>query len=297
MPDPAEFEEKEYEIPLYLELVQRPGRLWTPGQVLEAKLGFDGAVQASQRFWKHVGRCATPGVILAAFGLEPLGLPPSNGLPDFRLNLFLQCKRPERYRRHPAVANKNGLSAPCRFFGINADQQGVLQSLESHLAGCGDVSYACASFDTRQQLFQYSRARTLVPMSTFPPIGSLKGHKRWLFSTPGATGVAHSEPEVVEVPILDQRLENAWSAAHGQATGDNGDDITAQLRELWRRIAAVLREFGPGGFAGFIIDEANGAAGSGDDWIAFALRIATASMLLGLSWHVLGPEHAEWYVV
>lgn len=38
---PAEFEEKEYEGPLYNQLERGNRLLWPPGQVLEGYLGFD----------------------------------------------------------------------------------------------------------------------------------------------------------------------------------------------------------------------------------------------------------------
>jgi hypothetical protein len=39
--NPADFEEKEYEAPLYQQLERGDPRIWAPGQVLEHYLGFD----------------------------------------------------------------------------------------------------------------------------------------------------------------------------------------------------------------------------------------------------------------
>src|SRR5580692_2241170 len=99
----AEFEEKELEGPLNAQLTGGTGLLWSPGQVLEAIVGFDAALMVTDlSFWASVG-----------LGPLPPGLPvvpswwhgwPSPLLrplfrlrtpPPFRLNLFLQYKRPE----------------------------------------------------------------------------------------------------------------------------------------------------------------------------------------------------------
>jgi hypothetical protein len=67
MPIDAEFEEKEYEVPLYVELGRTLDNLWAPGQVLESEVGFDGALNvASDLVWKLLGYArAKPGVVLS----------------------------------------------------------------------------------------------------------------------------------------------------------------------------------------------------------------------------------------
>src|SRR5260370_26916224 len=94
----AEFEEKEYEAPLYRQLERGNPYLWTPGQVLEGYLGFDAALLLSDPYlWKLHGfrgplRGFAPNRFLWAF--LPLELA-RNRLPRFRLNCFIQAKRPD----------------------------------------------------------------------------------------------------------------------------------------------------------------------------------------------------------
>ena len=109
MPHAAEFEEKEYEIALYMELARSTQGIWTPGQVLENKTGYEAAVRASNDYWKHVGRGRKPGVTLqgAALGL-PRGttLSVHGATPSFKANLFVQAKRCTRYARGPRALRK-----------------------------------------------------------------------------------------------------------------------------------------------------------------------------------------------
>lgn len=103
MPFPAEFEEKEYEIPLYLELYDHVP-LWSPGQVLEARLGVDAALRTESRLlWRRLGY-AQP---LRGFALNRAGrrYTRSRPLPNFEANLLLQVKRPIELRRRPNGVN------------------------------------------------------------------------------------------------------------------------------------------------------------------------------------------------
>src|SRR3954470_6107184 len=133
MPDPSEFEEKEYEFPLYQELVGARPDIWPPGQVLEGYLGFDAALSVANSFWSMVDRPVVEGVRLARYGLSPMdprlasGTPEARDeLPDFSLNLFLQVKRPHEYRALPKELAQLGLRAPTWFFEVTGHQQELL---------------------------------------------------------------------------------------------------------------------------------------------------------------------------
>ena len=52
----AEFEEKEYEAPLYNQLEAGNQNVWSPGQVFESRIGIDhGVLVDNPRFWRHIG--------------------------------------------------------------------------------------------------------------------------------------------------------------------------------------------------------------------------------------------------
>jgi hypothetical protein len=219
MPDPSEFEEKEYEFPLYRELVGASLSLWTPGQVLEGNLGFDAALSVANTFWSMVDRPVVPGVELARYGLSPMDPRLGRGtiaardeLPDFSLNLFLQVKRPHVYREPPQTLIDNGLNAPVWFFQVTPHQQVLLETLANHLGAGADVSYAAAAFTTKRELFALSREQKLVAKSSFPPAATLSGHERWAYDAGGAQGVGYSDPAPLRSPSLIERITKL--AAH-----------------------------------------------------------------------------------
>ena len=66
MPIDAEFEEKEYEFPLYHELTRSSQYIWTPGQVFEGYFGVDAALKVTTaKIWRKLGYPGPlPGTIL-----------------------------------------------------------------------------------------------------------------------------------------------------------------------------------------------------------------------------------------
>src|SRR3569833_3433383 len=95
---PSEFEEREYEAPLYVQLQYASTDVWSPGQVLEAHVGFDYALFTSHPyFWTLQGFAAPPaGVVLGAYASSYWwpGRSFHQQLTKFALNLFIQAKRP-----------------------------------------------------------------------------------------------------------------------------------------------------------------------------------------------------------
>ena len=65
----CEFEEKSYEGPLYNQLERKNALIFTPGQVLEAVLGFDHSVWlTNSAIWETLGYDSPPaGAILPYF--------------------------------------------------------------------------------------------------------------------------------------------------------------------------------------------------------------------------------------
>ena len=97
---PAEFEEKSYEGPLYNQLERGNQFIFTPGQVLENTLGFDrGIFLAQTALWQTLGYKSHPHGAALAYYDWPMGFGPGGPVTGsrFRLNLFLQAKRPVCY--------------------------------------------------------------------------------------------------------------------------------------------------------------------------------------------------------
>jgi len=321
MPTPSQFEEKEYEFPLYNELLHASRKLWTPGQVLEGYLGFDAALSVANNFWAVVQRPAVDGVRLARYGLSPMlrrrrsSAASTEPLPDFTINLFLQVKRPSEYQQAPAEVQAVGLGTPTWFFEIESHQQVLLEKLAAHLGNLADVSYASAAFITKKKLWSLQQEKGLVPNSTFPPAIALRGHDRWAYDCGGACGVGFSEPERMDIPPLLKRVAELASRhprplqpaiVEGEQAYLSEDelrrlverrsvDLVPQLERLWDAIMQALKAWTPeqARLAETIL---SAAAEFGDDLSPHSqliAKISTATAYLGLRWLVVGPGEHE----
>lgn len=203
---PSEFEERAYEAPLYNQLERKNSDVFTPGQVLENLLGFDrGVFFAQDAIWKTLGYKRPPlGAALAYYdwpfpfaGLQ---------LPRFRLNLFLQAKRPFYYSRKPrSLRSIDSVDAPLWAFRVTEHQQLLLEALAEKTGNRAHVAYASAAFHTYAALFGHTRERTIVENSTFPSVVALAGHEAWYYQRAGAEGTANPNPENIrEQPLLDR---------------------------------------------------------------------------------------------
>lgn len=253
----AEFEEKSYEAPLYNQLERGQNKLFVPGQVLENTIGFDaGLFVARQAVWETLGyRSPLSGAALGyydwpyAWRLPRLGV----SLPRFRLNLFLQAKRPFFYTRRPRSLKKiPSMTAPLWSFPVARHQQRRLEVLADALQGKAHVSYAAAVFHTYGDLFTHTKCRTIVQNSTFPSVGKLKGHDAWYYQTPGAHGAANPNPESIEEPPLPARLRDLARATDAYDGGD--------IRWLDDTAKGVIEAAGAGdrevdGFAAHFLDD------------------------------------------
>jgi hypothetical protein len=220
----AEFEEKSYEGPLYNQLERGNPELFTPGQVLEATVGFDrGLFVAQAALWQTLGyNSPLRGAALAYYDWPTWGPPnPRTQLPRFRLNLFLQAKRPVYHERRPrALRSITTVGAPLWSFRISEDQQLLLEVLAAGTQGKAHVSYAAAVFHTNAALFTHTKRRTIVQNSTFPSVEVLSGHETWYYRAPGAVGAANPNPESIEQPSLLTRVRELSRESGALEGGD-----------------------------------------------------------------------------
>lgn len=236
----AEFEEREYEAPLYVQLQHSSTNVWSPGQVLEEHVGFDHSLLTSHPyFWK-----------LQGFGVPPsgvvLGVHPTEywwherrfhrPLPDFSLNLFIQAKRPFVGSRATKALKAVGLSGPYWKLLVNREQQRVLESLHASMSSAALVCYACAAFDRVTELYAHSRAGSIVQTSTFPPAALLRDHEAWYYTAPGCSGVANPTPERIQDLTLLERIRQFTSPRPDQV------EQAAPFGENLKRLAASVYE-------------------------------------------------------
>jgi hypothetical protein len=195
----AEFEEKEYEIALYLQLADGSPYIWSPGQVLEKQLGLDGTQFTSNAtLWKILGQHPLPGINLNSPGIRRNI---RRRLPSFRCNLLLQVKRPVYLVRH--VRGYLG-TVPYYRFEINQDQQSTLQTLANKVGKHAYIGYACPAFSTTAELYRAIVSSSIVSSSNFCKVNRLSGHQFWAYVRSGTSGYALSDPEYIqETPFLE----------------------------------------------------------------------------------------------
>jgi len=236
----AEFEESEYEGPLYNQLERGSHILWNPGQVLEGCIGFDRAFMVHNlEVWRSIGLSRVPRGALLARYKWPIGWgppQPKRRFPDFRLNLFLQAKRSFFSSRPPRVAARIGkFRGKTWAFFIDEHQQLLLEVLADKTRKRAHVAYAAPVFHRLNDLWRHTRQKTIVANSSFPTALRLREHKAWYYQKVGATGIANPEPESVEEPSLLERLRLLISETESSA--DTGE---FQLESLSERILEVL---------------------------------------------------------
>ncbi len=213
----AEFEEKDFEAPLYNELKFGSHRIATPGQVFEGKFGIDAAMEAEHPlFWDLFGFYDIPrGVVLDelrwGFMWQKLGR--KRRLPTFSTNLLIQAKRPEPLSRVSSKLKSYGFKSKYWRFQITEHQQEILEKVSQNLRRRALVVYASPAFHTLDSLYDYTEAQTIVENSNFVKVERLHNHKKWNYYQPGTSGVALSEPEFIKgepfYSMIEQERESS----------------------------------------------------------------------------------------
>jgi len=292
---PAEFEEREYEASLYNQLATGDRRVWSPGQVFEAHVGFDHALFTTDvwLFRLHGYRSYLPGTVLARYLWPQLWFRrrTPRALPTFRLNLFIQAKRPLWGRRAPASVRAKGLGHLFWRFDIDGEQQAALGKVAAKLKGRALVVYAAPAFHQHSALWLHTCRGTIVPNSTFPSVVVLGGHEAWYYTEPGARGVANPDPTAMDEPSLSDRMDQLL-AGGVEAT----ESWRRELTELGLSIHDALAEeaLGPtsrlAAFFGLLRQFRSDVDGLEESDVLFAfLTIVAFSEVFLVDWYVLGP--------
>jgi hypothetical protein len=236
VPQFAEFEEKEFEGPLNTQLCLGTP-MWPPGQVLEAIVGFDVALMVQDAvFWGQQGFAAPPqGAAIQTSWWRPASAHLAVQIPSppsFRLNLFLQYKRPQYLHGAQAGEWSDWQQAYYRFRTM-AHQQSALDACAQALGANGLVAYASPAFNSRVDLYRHVEHRTLRANTHFAPASRLTGHELYTYVDATTPGKAHSEVVKVE-PLRFLSGGNGKGPPPGTRGGDGGDggDGNRQPAEL-----------------------------------------------------------------
>lgn len=245
----AQFEEREYENALYNQMALDDVQ-WPPGTVLEQYLGFDLGVFLSRDFLWRLHGYARPLAGLSLFhDLWPLlaRTPQSRDrLPSFRLNCFIQAKRPAVGRRLARKLAGLGLGSPFFVFRTEPEQQRCLEIAAAALHDRALFVYAAPVFATSNELFSHRTLGDVAEHSTFPQAVHLAGHGAWYYSQPGTTGVLNPDFTRAQFPSLEEQigaLRQRNARAERQTQSVNLQTL-AELLQGTLREAADIRETG-----------------------------------------------------
>lgn len=222
----SDFEEKEYEGPLYNQLEKSTNLLWAPGQCFEEHIGIDRCILIEdQRIWKAMGINSVPiGAYLPRYdwGFIWKKRRKKKSLPSFKLNLFIQAKRPY-YGNVPKKAKGYCFGTNCYKFDIVEHQQQALEQVASMLKNRAILIYAAAKFHNNGALYKHTRNSTIIQNSTFPEIHKLSGHKSWFYNSK-VDGVAFSEPFIYKahepISYIKNLMENSGNSNEDLQTND-----------------------------------------------------------------------------
>ncbi len=232
---PADFEESEYRGPLYNQLERGNHLVWEPGQVFEKHIGIDRAAYVTDPyFWGLHGLIAPMnGVILLDYDWHYIwkNRLKNKILPDFKLNLFLQAKRPHAGTRPRGEVKKAGIVGDYWKFEITPHQQVALEQMEKTLNGKAIVCYAAPAFHTQAALYEHTKNQSVVPSSSFPPASALTGHGAWYYDNGGLWGVANPDFVRKEFEPLQTRIINLMERTQSRSVnaGESLRDLANSL--------------------------------------------------------------------
>lgn len=203
----AEFEEKQYEQHLNIELLRGTNLLFPPGQMLENTVGFDAALfTTNPKFWEHFPylykwhhellRKAPQGISLPIELWQEIASQ-IEYFPKFKFNAFIQHKRPEYMKRSDAL-EWSSWKSPYYRYKLMSHQQEALSNIEKAIRNTGVVVYACPALHKTSELWEAIENKKVIESSNFCQVGYLNGHNTFTYQKPGSVGVAHSESENIE---------------------------------------------------------------------------------------------------
>lgn len=283
----AEFEEKEYENPTSAQLLQGSQYLWPPGQALEFTLGFDAALRVQQTaFWGLWGMTPPTGAVLNAGWWRAYRNAPAPTLPPFRLNLFVQYKRPFY------VSTRSGREWShwncCYYrFPITPHQQAALEELSTGLGAQGLVVYASPDFHTHAELYTHIQNQHLVSRSNFVKASTLQGHGTYTYSQAGINGIACSDPkEVPSIDLLREVEQRCESQSRGPSPPEFFFGLGATLDRVMERHESEARRHFYSNRTSRIMELLQVTDGKMGNMMSGWVKAFVASSALGLDWYV-----------
>jgi hypothetical protein len=287
---PSEFEEKEYEAPLYNQLERTStGQVWSPGQVFERLVGIDRALFLSDpALWRILGFRQRRGIILEDIDWHFWKHRPRRSLPTFRLNLFIQAKRCFFHSERPRRFKRTALASPCWHFDIEVHQQQALEQVAAKINRRAVVCYAAPAFHRCTELYGHTAAGTVNQNSTFPTVAKLKGHGAWYYDRPGGRGVANPDPEEIQGPDIFGLMGGL------QQNGEGDYSLVGLSREIDESLSEVPADnprraifFDRRNYVRAQLNQSDGLTDTANGEVSAFFDIAVFSETFNLDWYVI----------
>ena len=214
----AKFEEKTFESYFNIELNRRASIYFPFGQVQEGGIGADAAAMSgSRRIWRLLGypyffSMPFDGIFLreVADDIErSLDMHVKN-IPDMKVNLLFQYKRPERITTSRGREWKHWNKSYFRY-DIYQKQQALLEHIAQKFGNHVLVLYAAPALYDINELMEAKRQNVIIERTNFRPAADLNNHDRNTYVQAGTHSVACSEPEQLKpFDLLDtlKKIEN-----------------------------------------------------------------------------------------
>ncbi len=223
----AEFKEKTYESYFMCELCKMAKHIFVTDQFDEHYSGFDGAANVNL---SKILQCPNS---LSGITKEDICSIEKvlNNLPPFKLNLFIQFKRPEYMKSHRAKEWKSWYD-PYYRYKLEQKQLTVMEKLYKKANNRAEVVYAAAAFYKNKDLFKNSSKGVIIKKSNIVSVNSLRGHKVFTYKDNGSHGIGHSEPENIETISLEEIFKTARDY--------EGKSFTDHIKETAYLLKSVL---------------------------------------------------------
>ncbi|MBX5009584.1 hypothetical protein [Rhizobium lentis] len=203
-----ELKEKTFEKYFGHELARLTKITFSPDQCDEALLGFDEAffmpVDWFLRFgpyMRHRRRQRLTGVEIEQFNKH--GKTVASHMPSFKLNLFVQFKRPTFLKSRGAKEWSDWNQSYYRYETM-AHQQEALERIDAQSFGRAATIYASPAFWQAADLWEHVRNEAVVEYSNIASVGKLKDHEHYSYIAPGYFGKGHSETVDIKSDPLGQ---------------------------------------------------------------------------------------------
>ena len=199
----TKYEEKTFEQYFNTELAEQTSVYFPLGQVQESILGLDAvAYSESPSFFRLLGPLALSAkgtkLIDLASHMETLLQKEIQGIPDIKVNLLFQYKRPE-YITRKSGAEWHLWNKKYFRYSLYEEQHNLLKELESNFGEQALVLYAAPAVVDVEELVNLKLNKAVIKYTNFRKASELNGHHRNTYIEAGTYSQACSDP---------QRLEN-----------------------------------------------------------------------------------------